>query len=118
MTFNYAKTRDTADRLIARFGQVAKLIVLDATGGDPWNPTVTETETEVTVAVFDFANSEVDGTLIQQGDKRVYLASDGGRVTPDTSNKLEIGGVRHEIVRVSPTSPGGLDVFYEIQARR
>lgn len=58
------------------------------------------------------------GTLIQQNDKRVYLSTNGLSAVPETGNKLEVGGVRHEIISVSPLAPGGVDVRYELQVRR
>lgn len=118
MSYDYSGVRSTAERLIAKFGQPATLITMTATGGDPWNPVTSESETPVTVAVFDFKNSDVDGTLIQQNDKRVYLSTNGLSAVPETGNKLEVGGVRHEIISVSPLAPGGVDVRYELQVRR
>lgn len=116
MTFDYSRSKATASRLISRFGQSATLTQETLTGPD-YNPTITETDYTVKVAVMEYSNLEVDGSSIQQTDRMAYLSTDGLSVTPQTDDKLTIGGQEHQIINVKPLSPGGTVVFYELQVR-
>lgn len=115
--FDYTRLRSTAERLIARFGQSATLTRV-ATSGTAYDPTTTETDYTVTVAVMEYTDRERDGTLIKVGDKKVYLSTSGLSITPGVADKITIGGVEHEIINVMPLNPGGTVVMYETQARR
>ena len=116
-SFDYTRTRATAERLIARFGQTGTLrrTVSDS---DPFNPTQTTTDYSCTFAVLDYAQKDVDGTLIKQTDQMVYLSTSGLSVTPTTTDRLVAGGAVLTVVNVKPLSPAGTVVFYELQVRR
>jgi hypothetical protein len=115
--FDYTRTRATAERLIARFGQTGALrrTVGDA---DPFNPVQTTTDYSCTFAVLDYAKKDVDGTLIKQTDQMVYLSTSGLSVTPETTDRLVVGGAVLTVVNVKPLSPAGTVVYYELQVRR
>ncbi|MGX9443869.1 hypothetical protein ACWX0K_15005 [Nitrobacteraceae bacterium UC4446_H13] len=127
-TFDYARTRATAERLIARFGQVGALR-RTTDDGDIFNPTQTTADHACTFAVLDYAKSMVDGTLIKQTDQMVYLSTSGLAITPETTDRLVVGGTWSgsplklngavmTIVNVKPLSPAGTVVFWELQVRR
>lgn len=86
--------------------------------GSPQNPTQTETNHTVLVAVMNYSNKEIDGTLIQETDKKIYMSTEGLTVVPDVADTLTVEGAAHEIINVIPLSPAGTVVFYELQARR
>lgn len=115
-TFDYTKAQATAKRLIKRFGQNATLKVL-AGSGDAWNPTQTPSEQPVIIAISKYNNSQIDGTLVKQGDKKIYVSTEGATIEPDVGHKLEIGSLDHAIVNVMPLSPAGTVVYWEVQAR-
>jgi hypothetical protein len=116
-TFDYTKAQATAKRLIKRFGQNATLKVL-AGSGDAWNPTQTPSEQPVIIAVSKYSNSQIDGTLVKQGDKKIYVSTEGATIAPDVGHKLAItGSPDHSIVNVMPLSPAGTVVYWEVQAR-
>lgn len=115
--FDYSGLKATAERLIERFGQSATLTSYSE-GGDAWNPTLTPSNAAVQVAVFDYRNREIDGELILQGDKLVYLSTAGLTAVPAISSTITIGGVKHSIIDVMPLSPGGTAVMYKLQVRR
>lgn len=118
-TFNYARSKQTAERLIKRFGQSASLKLTTPGDGPAYNPgEPTVTTYPCTLAIFDYRNSERDGTLIRAGDKLVYLSTEGLSVTPETSDHLVIGGLDHSIVEVQPLSPAGTAVYFQVQVRR
>ena len=118
MTFDYSRSRATADRLLTRFGQAATL-KRPTSSGPAYAPVEgTPTSYAVTVVVQDFANREIDGTRILTGDKKVMVAKGSLAIEPATSDTLVIGGVDHAIVEVRPLNPGGSVILYEVQARR
>lgn len=117
MAFNYANAQATAERLIAQFGQTATLTKYTSTG-TAYAPSRSATGYGVIVVIMDYRNSEIDGTLVKQGDKRIYLSTDGLTVTPATTDTITLESVVHLIIDVRPLSPGGTVVYYEIQARR
>lgn len=119
MQFDYSRPRATADRLIAKFGQVGAIRRTVTTGGDPWNPGSGTTETTnypATLVMLDYEAREVDGSLIRATDKKVLVSADVS-VEPAESDQLVVGGTALEIVSVKPLSPAGTVVLYEVQAR-
>lgn len=118
MSFDYATSKATADRLIARFGQSAALL-RPVKSGPAYNPTEGEPERHAcTVAVLEYTSREIDGTRILATDKKVYLAVGSLTITPGADDALEIGGVKHRIIGVKPLNPAGTVVYYELQVRR
>lgn len=118
--FDYARSRATADRLIKRFGQAGAIRRSVTTGGQSWNPgsgsTVT-TDYPCTLVLLDYSAREIDGSLIRATDKRVLIAKADLMIEPLQSDGLVIGGKAYSIMNVSPLSPGGTVVLYEVQAR-
>ena len=116
MAFNYANARATAERLIANFGQSATLTQTANTGTD-YNPTLTETDYTCTLAVIDYKQSDIDGTVILKDDKKAIISTSGLTVTPTKADKLTIGGVVHDIVEIMPLSPAGIVIIWQAQIR-
>lgn len=117
MTFDYTKAQATAKRLISRFGQDATLKIT-AGSGDAWNPTQSETTQTLKVAVMKYNKSQIDGTLVKQGDKKVYISTESATIAPDLQHKIDIESEEHSIVDLTPLSPGGTVVFWEAQVRK
>lgn len=95
------------------------LVTLTQTASAPANPwdvdASTDTATQLPAMISDFPQSMIDGTLIQQGDRRVMIAATGP--VPSTADTLTIGGKVHRIINVRSTTPSGVPLYYEIQAR-
>lgn len=118
MTFDYAKSKATATRLIAKFGQAGKISRTSGGTGDPWNPsTPTTTEYDATFAVLEWDQKDIDGTLVKQGDRKIVLSATGLAIVPTTTDKIVIGGTPHVIGHVKPLAPGGTVVLFELSAR-
>lgn len=116
--FDYARSKATADRLIARFGQAGTLRRPTSTGA-AYNPTPGAPEDHaVTIVVLDYKDTEVDGTRIRATDKRVLLARSDLAIAPALSDQLFIGYEPHALIEVQPLSPGGTVLMWELQARR
>ncbi|NLR96623.1 hypothetical protein HGP17_07230 [Rhizobium sp. P38BS-XIX] len=117
VAFDYDRTRATAARLIARFGQKGSLRRITNTGPD-YDPVQTSEDFDCSLVDLDQSQAHVADTLIQRGDRMVYLSTEGLSITPMLSDRLLIGGVEHAIVDIQPLSPGGTVVFWQVQVRR
>lgn len=81
----------------------------------PWEAPTSSTTIPVVANVQMYAQSQIDGTLIQQGDRRVMIAADGP--IPTTADKLRIGGKDYSVVNVMPYDPQGIPLYHIVQAR-
>jgi hypothetical protein len=125
-TFDYTRSRATADRLIARFGMAAILRRPTATG-PAYNPTTgTPDDYPCTVVIDSFATSEVadSGGRILADDKKVLLAVGNLPISPAPSDKLVLGGAEYRIIGpdvgkgIETVAPGGTTVMYVLQVRK
>lgn len=117
--FNYDRAKATAERLIARFGQAMTLTVPGATTGPAWDSTPGAPVTHTcTGCVLDYSVYERNDALIQAGDRKVLLSTDGLSVVPDPAHWITVGGQDMAIIKVAPLNPGGTTVLYELQVRR
>lgn len=109
-----------ATRLLGKYGQTATLTrstagAYDTTDGA--TDAATSTDHACVAAVFDYAQREIDGTQIRQGDRRVMLQATGGVPMPRTGDALTIGSLAYTIVAARTVNPGGTAVVHEVQAR-
>jgi hypothetical protein len=122
MSFNYARSQQTAERLIKRFGQTGAIRKTTAGSGDPWNPGAgTAADTPCTLAITNYSERDRDGTLIQQGDRKAIVAPKHNgallSVVPENGDQLVVDGVPYQIVNIDRIAPAGTVVLYEIQIR-
>lgn len=116
-TFDYARARATAEKLIAKFGQ-AGVIRRVTTSGPDYDPIISTEDHACTLVDLDYDERQIDGTLIMRGDRMVYLSTKGLSIRPELSDKVVIGDVEHAIKNVMPLAPGGVTVFFQLQARK
>jgi len=86
-----------------------------------FNPATGKDETyETTIAgngaAFDYHRTEVDGTRIQKGDIRLLFEATTS--APAIGDTTVVDGAAYRVMDVTPTSPGGTVVLYEIQLRK
>jgi hypothetical protein len=118
--FDYAAMALSADDLLVEFGAAATLTRTTAGAYDPETGTSTpETVTtqNVTAVCIDYAAEFIDGSLIQRGDKQVFL-SPKDITAPAAGDKFTWQGAEYSVIAVTPLSPAGTVVLYELQARR
>lgn len=115
--FDYDNARTTAERLIAKFGQKGTLRRITSTGPD-YDPVQTSEDFACSLVDLDQSQAHVGDTLIQRGDRMVYLSTEGLSIAPTLADRLLIGGTEHSIVDIQPLSPGGTVVFWQLQVRR
>lgn len=124
MTFDYAKSRSVADKLIKRFGQSGFIRREVPGAGPPYNPgPPTITDYPCTLVETAYSNHELEGSRILASDKKVLIAAGGLAVEPTPSDKVVIGGKAFSIVApnegngVKPLSPGGVVIMFEAHCR-
>lgn len=108
--FGYARAADTAQRLIAAFGQSMTLIKRENVGTtlDP-----VHVETEYPVTGVDLEVGETDPVaMVAVTRRKVYLAPDAE--PPALTDRIRIGATENTIASVSTLAPGGTVVFYEV----
>lgn len=124
--FDYSRAKATADRMIARYGQIATLRRPTASG-PAYNPTPGgPVDYDVTVVVTSYSAHEIaeSGGRVLATDRKVLLAAGNLSITPRPSDKLMLGGEVCQIVGpdegrgIQTAAPGGVTVLYELHCRR
>jgi hypothetical protein len=116
----YGELAQAAVDLLNELGQLVLVSRAGAGGGyDPDSGFVDEEAVQVWSASgveFQYNQREVDGSLIQSGDRRVLIAPSLG-TTPQSGDVVTLGTVRLEVVESRPLQPAGVVVLHEVQAR-
>jgi len=87
---------------------------------DPATGKNTTSNSDTTVKITPpnpYAQSRIDGTLIQQGDQMIMMSSNSG-IVPTLSDKFVISGQTWQVVQVKPIVSGEQTAAYEIQLRQ
>ena len=118
MTF-YEEMSATAAELIAEFGQT---ITLERSAPGAYDAStgivpVTTTSLSGTGIDLDYTVREIDGTLVQRGDRKLLMSVKAG-VVPAVSDVAIVGAVRFRVLAVKPLAPGGVTLTYELQCRQ
>jgi hypothetical protein len=116
----YGELAQAAVDLLNELGQLVLLTRAgEGSGYDPDQGFVEEGGEEVWSAngvEFSYAQAEVDGTLVQSGDRRVLIAPSLGTL-PQSGDVITLGATRLEVVESRPLQPAGVIVLHEVQAR-
>lgn len=109
----------TALELLTEFGEAGALRRLTPGGGPAHNPGASSS-TDYACQLYPdaYRTSERDGTRIQNGDKKVLLATDGIPSIPTPADQLVIRGEVHKIIAVDEVSAQGQAIMWTVQARR
>lgn len=115
----YVEMAALADELLREFGGPAMLARVTPGGYDPATGSTTAPTTQTWDGVgakFDYEQRDIDGTLVRQGDQRVYL-SVVGMASPQTGDKLTVDGVQLSVVASRPLRPASVSVLHDVQVR-
>lgn len=118
MTF-YAEMTDVAVEMLTEFGQPVALESLSAEAYNPATGEMAQTMTryEGMGVALDYSQRDIDGTVIKQGDRRIFIAPDLG-ATPKTGDTLTLAeGTVLQVVSSKPLAPAGTLVLHEVQCR-
>lgn len=115
----------TANELLTEFGGPVVLSRTSAGDYDPATGTTiggTTTTYNGVAAKFDYAQTDIDGTLIRVGDQRV-LISVAGVVLPQTGDTLSftdpntLAVTVFDVIMAKQVNPAGTAVLYDVQVR-
>lgn len=117
MTENRTAIAAEVAEAVAEVGFAATLTRPGTGPTTPWDATAVTPGAALAVTVMrdDWKKRHIDGTLVMAGDLFVLMDA---TVAPTPDDRLAIGGETWRVVRVTPTSPGGVNVLFEVQLRR
>lgn len=117
MSFNYSGLANTATRLISEFGAPCTFHNVTEGAFDPLTGVTGDTTEGVTLTAvrLQFSSSDIDGTMIQEGD--FVLLIDG---VQDISNidSVTVDGEQYEVVRPMPLKTGDTRLITKAHCRR
>jgi hypothetical protein len=110
--------RKVASKLMAKFGGVATIrrITVGAYNTSTGTAAETTVDTELRGVVEDVSVREVND-LIQSGDKRLTIAAADVTTAPVTADRVLIGGVTHQIIRVTTVEQDNTAITHELILR-
>ena len=110
--------RKVASKLMAKFGGV---VTINRVTAGVYNPT-TGTASEVVAGtvvrgVMEDVNVREVNDLIQSGDKRLTVAAADVAAVPSTADRVLIGGITHQIIRVTTVEQDNEPITHELILR-
>ena len=119
--FDYDPLISKAVALIAKYGRLITLVdkvtsIPDA--DEPWNVTAgTDNTTQVKAVITNYAEKEIDGQLIKQGDKRMTFAAQDG-IDFLSFEAVRDNGQEYKMKIMNPIEPGGSAIVYIARLRK
>jgi hypothetical protein len=120
MAFNYGKIATLADSLLAEYGQ--KVTITRRSDGE-YNPTTGEvmmaSETYQTGKglLMDYGQSMIDGSMIQAGDKQLFLSVVGLSSVKIGDLVTTADSITRTITSIKDYNPAGVSVMMECNLR-
>jgi hypothetical protein len=110
--------RKVASKLMAKFGGEATINRVTAGVYNPTTGTASETVAGTVVrGVMEDVNVREVNDLIQSGDKRLTVAAADVEAVPSTADRVLIGGITHQIIRVTTIEQGNTPITHELILR-
>lgn len=123
---DYAKAARSAAAKIQKAGQPATLRrsvagVYDTDTSTVGAPVVTNDPCYVVLFDYNLQSGgvgEIDGNLVQVGDKKILLPALGLTLIPAPGDFLIVGAVTWTVKNVKALNPAGTPILYELNGRR
>ena len=110
--------RKVASKLMAKFGGVATIRRVTPGVYNPTTGTASETTSDTALrGVLEDVNVREVNDLIQSGDKRLTVAAADVAAVPSTADRVLIGGVTHQIIRVTTIEQDNTAITHELILR-
>ena len=110
--------KKVSSKVITKFGGDVTMRIV--TGGT-YNTTtgaINETESDTTIkGILEDVNLREVNEMVQAGDKRLTVAADDLATAPKTKDRVVIGSVVHQIIRVETTEQDNTAVTHELILR-
>lgn len=113
-TYDYMARQ--AEKMLNRYGKPVDIERIETGDYDPATGQAESIVTTMTVkgAVFDFEQADIDGTLIQGSDRRIFLHPNADIAVGDT---IKVDDDALVAIAIKPLKPGNKLIIYEVQAR-
>ena len=110
--------RKVASKLMAKFGGEATIrrVTVGAYNTSTGTAAETTSDTVLRGVVEDVSVREVND-LIQSGDKRLTVAAADVAAVPSTADRVLIGGITHQIIRVTTVEQDNEPITHELILR-
>ena len=110
--------RKVASKLMAKFGGVATIRRVTPGVYNPTTGTASETTSDTALrGVLEDVNVREVNDLIQSSDKRLTVAAADVAAVPSTADRVLIGGVTHQIIRVTTIEQDNTAITHELILR-
>jgi hypothetical protein len=110
--------RKVASKLMAKFGGAATIRRVTPGIYNPTTGTATEVVADTSVrGVLEDVNVREVNDLIQSGDKRLTVAAADVAAAPSTADRVLIGGITHQIIRVTTIEQDNTAIAHELILR-
>lgn len=103
---------------------LASVVTLERSGKKgEYDPSTGITKPDEPPQVFEsvglkdgYRQSDIDGTLIKQGDQRLHVAAEEF-IRPKSNERIKVGEVTYIVQDVGVVAPGDADILYTLQIR-
>ena len=107
-----------ASTIIGKFGGDVTVRIVTAGDYNTTTGAITESASDTTVSgILEDVNLREVNELVQAGDKRLTVAADDLATAPETKDRVVIGGVVHQIIRVETTEQDNTAIIHELILR-
>ena len=107
-----------ASNVLKQFGGDVTVRYVTAGSYNTTTGAIVQGESDTTVpGILEDVNLREVNELVQAGDKRLTVAADDLATAPETKDRVVIGGVVHQIIRVETTEQDNSALSYELILR-
>lgn len=118
MPYDYSRLKNRGTALIKKYGYSLSLVRPAKSGIDPATGDRMAGEDSLLYSVTgidqQYRQSEIDGTLIKTGDKKILLTAE---TVPEQGDYLTDGLSRWNIITITPVKPANDVLLYSLQVR-
>ena len=110
--------KKVSSKVITKFGGDVTVRIVTAGSYNTTTGAITESESDTTVpGILEDVNLREVNELVQAGDKRLTVAADDLATVPETKDRVVIGSVVHQIIRVETTEQDNSAIIHELILR-
>ena len=107
-----------ASTIIGKFGGDVTVRIVTSGTYNTTSGTIGENVSDIeTKGVLEDVNLRKANDLVQAGDKRLTVAADDLATAPETKDRVVIGSVVHQIIRVETTEQDNTAITHELILR-
>ena len=110
--------KKVSSKVINKFGGDVTVRIVTAGSYNTTTGAITESESDTTIkGILEDVNLREVNELVQAGDKRLTVAADDLATAPETKDRIVIGSVVHQIIRVETTEQDNTAITFELILR-